>query len=123
MIDFDKLAADLANATPGPWRVEENTTLVWGECDHDDLSTYGMGYPIAFAFAFQTDRTWRKNRISEKNADANASLIAAAPDLARFALLVPELREALKHAALNMPHPDQCIDVALAKLDALLEGK
>ena len=147
MIDFEKLAADLANATRGPWRVEENTTLVWGECDPDDLSTYGMGYPLASAF--QTDRTWRKNRISEKNADANASLIAAAPDLARFALLVTELREALEfygdQEAWNQP-PVKVLDsmfgpayensaskirndrgkiarAALAKLDALLEGK
>lgn len=53
--------------------------------------------------------------------EARLNLYHAAPDLARLALLMPKLREALAHAAVNMPHLDQCIDDALAKLDALLE--
>lgn len=40
---------------------------------------------------------------------ANARLIAAAP----------EMLAALKHAALNMPHPDQMIDDAIAKAEGL----
>ena len=82
----------------------------------------------------------------------NAALIAAAPDLARLALLVPELREALNHCVTLLEatlkehgrqvewgeedpfrmgewfEDDDCENVrvaraALAKLDALLEGK
>jgi hypothetical protein len=34
-------------ATPGPWRVEKDTNLVWGACDPDDQSSNGMGYAIA----------------------------------------------------------------------------
>lgn len=33
--------------TPTPWRIEDNTTLIWGACNPDDLSSYGMGYPVA----------------------------------------------------------------------------
>ncbi|UXO93966.1 hypothetical protein Pan3_44 [Pseudanabaena phage Pan3] len=33
--------------TPEPWRVEEGTTLIWGACNPDDRTTYGMGYDIA----------------------------------------------------------------------------
>lgn len=33
--------------TPTPWRVEAGTTLIWGDCNPDDNSTRGMGYPIA----------------------------------------------------------------------------
>lgn len=32
--------------TPLPWRVEQGTDLIWGACNPDDDSTYGMGYPI-----------------------------------------------------------------------------
>lgn len=33
--------------TARPWRVEDGTTLIWGNCNPDDQSTRGMGYPIA----------------------------------------------------------------------------
>ena len=107
MIDFDKLAADLANATPGPWE--------WRR------KAFGDGWRLSPGILVVEPNGG--NPCGDRVDRSNTELIAAAPDLARLALLVPELREALKHAALNMPHPDQCIDVALAKLDALLEAK
>lgn len=29
-----------------PWRVEQDTDLIWGACNPDDKSSYGMGYAI-----------------------------------------------------------------------------
>lgn len=66
--------------TPGPWRVEEGTTLIWGNCNPDDRTTYGMGYPIAEACA---PRSWQwNNKHSYEEQEANAHLIAAAPTMA-----------------------------------------
>ena len=65
--------------TPGPWRVEEGTTLVWGACNPDDQTTYGMGFPVAEAV---WRRAWSKqDRPDEAEQVANAYLIAAAPRL------------------------------------------
>lgn len=65
--------------TPGPWRVEEGTTLVWGACDPDDRTTYGMGYPVA---DMQKQRSWcGAGQPTIDTQVANARLIAAAPEL------------------------------------------
>jgi hypothetical protein len=58
--------------TPGPWRQEEYTTLVWGECSPHMAS--GMGYPIARGVG----------SIDPDTALANARLIAAAPTMAEY---------------------------------------
>src|SRR5580692_2012807 len=69
----------MSGHTPGPWRVEEGTTLVWGRCDPDDRSTYGMGYPIA---SCEMPRSWSPDhRPDEAEREANARLIAAAPEM------------------------------------------
>jgi hypothetical protein len=70
-----------AKHTPGPWRVEDGTTLVWGACLNDDETTYGMGYPVALAQTLLGSGSpfSREFRIDE--AEANARLIAAAPEL------------------------------------------
>lgn len=67
------------DATPGPWRVEEGTTLVWGACNSDDLSTRGMGYPITEC-RITPSASWAKGPSADEG-EANARLIAAAPDL------------------------------------------
>jgi len=64
--------------TPGPWRIETDTTLIWGNCDSDDMTSYGMGYPVADC---QHPRSWRRDRPTEAEIDGNARLIVAAPDL------------------------------------------
>jgi hypothetical protein len=37
--------------------------------------------------------------------------------------LLKEMADALRHAQGNMPHPDQMVDAALAKYDAMKEGR
>jgi hypothetical protein len=65
--------------TPGPWRVEEGTTLIWGACNPEDKTSYGMGYPVAKC---ETPYSWSKaNKPSVDEQEVNARLIAAAPDL------------------------------------------
>lgn len=49
---------------------------------------------------------------SDGPAEANAHLIAAAPDLLA----------ALKHARANMPHPDMMVDLAIAKAEGRSNG-
>lgn len=68
---FDKM-------TKGPWRVEEGTTLIWGACNRDDNSSYGMGYPVAEA---QMPRRWNGDNPTTEEIDTNARAIASLPDL------------------------------------------
>lgn len=91
----------LANGhTPGPWRVEANTTLVWGACNPDDASNYGMGYPVAEARQLlgHASPIARTNRPDE--AVANARLIAVAPDL-----YVIATHPILEHLIATSDHP------------------
>jgi|UniRef100_A0A6H1ZBM7 hypothetical protein len=69
------------NPTPGPWRVESGTSLVWGACDPHDMTSYGMGYPI-IECRVSPASMWAANKgpnIAEGR--ANARLCAAAPEL------------------------------------------
>lgn len=67
--------------TPGPWRVEGGTTVVWGACNHDDLSDYGMGYPVTDCRITPiSNSSWCQGPEYEEGY-ANAHLIAAAPEL------------------------------------------
>ena len=67
---------EVTGATARPWRVEEGTTLIWGACDPDDLSSYGMGHPVAQACLF---RGWnRRHEPTIDQAMANAALIVEA---------------------------------------------
>ena len=62
--------------TPGPWRVEFGTTLVWGATS--DETAY-MKWPVAKA---ELAQPWQKRgRPTYDEAIANACLIAAAPAL------------------------------------------
>lgn len=65
--------------TPGPWRVEAGTTLIWGNCNPDDRSTRGMGYPIAEA-RINPSGNWSTGPYADEG-EANARLIAAAPEM------------------------------------------
>ena len=67
--------------TPGPWRVESNTTLIWGECNANDSTGFGMGFPIAEARRRLPSWESARFRLDEDIAEANARLIAAAPDM------------------------------------------
>lgn len=88
----------MSDHTPGPWRVEEDTTVIWGKCDPGDRTTWGMGYPIA-----QTRTAVNNPRNIGPEMDealANARLIARAPEmadeLARLRALNAELVEGLR---------------------------
>lgn len=95
--------------TPGPWRVEEGTTLVWGACNPDDRTTYGMGYPVA---SMEQQRRWdRSGEPTTDTQDANARLIAAAPDL----LAACEAYAEAYDAATGTIHVDPAIRAAIAR--------
>lgn len=66
--------------TPGPWRVEAGTTLIWGDCNPDDPTNYGLGYPIAEC-RLTPCASWAKGPRKAEEAEANANLIAAATEL------------------------------------------
>lgn len=72
---LDEWQALAEAATPGTWRVESNTALVWGACDLDDQSSYGMGYPVASA---DLPPTWKKTNPTAEEMFANAAFIATA---------------------------------------------
>ena len=71
----------MSEHTPGPWRVEQDTTLIWGKCDPEDRSTFGMGYPIAEARVRLGHGSPFCRSAKPDEAEANARLIAAAPAL------------------------------------------
>lgn len=60
--------------TPTPWRVEEGTDLIWGACNSDDQSTYGMGYSIVEG----KSGSWNKGRPDMDEREANAAFIIKA---------------------------------------------
>lgn len=76
-----------AQFTPGPWRVEDGTTLVWGACNSADH--YGMGYPVTSAMKYGSE-------FREDEAEANARLIAAAPELYEAAQLAVDYDKLLR---------------------------
>jgi len=60
--------------TPGPWRVETDTTLIWGD------SASKLSIPVAEARGNEAYRRWGRY-MRESEIAANIRLIAAAPDL------------------------------------------
>lgn len=70
--ELKEIEARAASATPGPWRVEEDTTLVWGTCALDDQTSYGMGNPVARI------ETKRFGRFDETESINNSVFISAA---------------------------------------------
>lgn len=102
----------LAKVTPGEWRVEDGTTLVWGDCKSEDRSTRGMGYPIAAA-RVNPSGNWSSGPYADEG-QANSTLIALAPTLAAE---VVRLREAMElvQTVYQVTH---CHAVARQALDA-----
>lgn len=80
-----------SKATPGPWHVEPNTTLIWGESAADYL-----GYPVARAHA----------RLGHGEGRANAAFIA------RSRTLIPALCAALRQALKAIKDLEARLDVA-----------
>lgn len=62
-------------ATPGPWRVEEGTTLVWGRCEiADDGTVEKLGVPILHPR--DISGAWTKHLPLEEH-KANVAFVAA----------------------------------------------
>lgn len=80
-----------AKHTPGPWMAAAKPSSI-------------VGWPVVAPRAMGRSIC---NVTVHDEAQGNARLIAAAPDMLA----------ALKHAAANMPHPDQMIDDAIAKAE------
>lgn len=64
----------MAEHTKTPWRVERGTDLIWGACNPDDMTTYGMGYAIVCGTT--SSYTGGKPSIDER--EANAAFITKA---------------------------------------------
>lgn len=64
----------MADHTPTPWRVEEGTDLIWGACNPDDMSTYGMGYSIVQG----KSGSWGDRKPGMDEREANAAFIVKA---------------------------------------------
>jgi len=67
----------MAEHTPTPWRVEQGTGLVWGNCTiFDDGTPDRLGVPVTDG---QIERAWSKgNGPSYEEMEANAAFIAKA---------------------------------------------
>lgn len=96
--------------TPGPWRLEQDTTVVWGCCNANDQSNYGMGYPVAECRITPAGR-WAKGPWADEGV-ANARLIAVSPALFQLAL---QYRDDLRYP----PAPDS-VERRLAAIEAVI---
>ena len=79
--------------TPTPWRVEKNTTLIWGACNADDTTSWGMGYPIAECRSAPTS-SWAKGPVDTEEAEATAHFICHAVN--SHASLLPTIKELME---------------------------
>jgi hypothetical protein len=115
--------------TPTPWRVEEGTDLIWGACNPDDQSTYGMGYPVVEG----KSASWKPYKPSMEERGANAALIVEAVNShASLKAHIQELEEALRQARDRMLWIKDVrdgktsglpqVDAAISHIDALLSG-
>ena len=68
--------SDQVTHTPTPWRIENGTTLIWGNCNPDDHSTRGMGYPIVEAM-INPSGNWSTGPYADEG-NANAEFIVLA---------------------------------------------
>ncbi len=93
----------LAGATPGPWCVADET-VVWTQINDPVETSYDIGYPVADMRMMQVQ--YGGKRWPEGQPKANATLCAAAPDLAAALLAAwdreAKLREALQDIADGM---------------------
>lgn len=101
-------------ATPLPWRLEQDTDLIWGACNPDDRTTHGMGYPIVEGHPGSSWAVDRKPSMDDR--EQNAAYIVEAcnayPDL--LAALY-QYRDDLRYP----PAPDS-VTRRLAMIDALI---
>lgn len=90
-----EMKADMEAGTDGPWRVEDGTALIWGDCNPQDMTTRGMGRPTAEC---RTTPEFRKTRPDWDEGVANARRIARVPALEAEVLRIVEAVEGLAQA-------------------------
>ena len=106
-----------AKHTPGPWCVEDDTFLVWGACQlGDDGTPDFFGIPVARA---ETSHEWERHYGYQRRpgeTDANARLIAAAPELLEaLCRLMRPATEAIAQTAEEMEADFAFARAAIAK--------
>jgi hypothetical protein len=106
--------------TPTPWRVEDGTTLIWGKCDPDDKTTYGMGYPVA-----RLEHPYSSSRLpTPEEQDANAALIVNAVNNHADLLATLKAVRTLLHDELLYRIDDRAVrseaDAVLGQIDAAI---
>lgn len=98
----DEIKRLIAEATPGPWCVADET-VVWTQINDPVETTYDIGYPVAEAGRWKSrlgGKMW-----PEGQPEANARLIAAAPDLAAQVVRLTEALEFYADPEIYKPHP------------------
>lgn len=75
----EAVTALMDGVTAGPWRVEHETTLIWGHCDKDDSTYRGMGYPVAEC-RISPVSSWAHGPDADAG-ETNARFIAASREL------------------------------------------
>ena len=110
----DTLTRGKISHTPGPWRQETGTNLVWGACNPDDTTSYGMGIPVAEA------RVVLDHTYDWEQACANARLIASAPDLLWLVKANISTLEAQRERCIRWNKSHAEIDAALKESRAAL---
>lgn len=108
----EAIAALLDGVTPGPWRVEHETTLIWGHCDQDDTTDRGMGYPVSEC-RISPVSSWARGPDAGAG-EANARFIAAAREL------VPAL--AAEIARLTADRDALSVELHEARMQAISDG-
>lgn len=90
--------------TPTPWRIEQDTTLIWGDCDPDDTSDRGMGYPIAECRVSPVSSLWAKGPDYDEG-EANAAYIVECVN--SHASLVEEVERLREACSALLAHWDK----------------
>jgi len=104
----------MAEHTKLPWRVEQDTDLIWGACNPDDFTSYGMGYSIVVG----TSASYTRGKPSMDERMANAAFIVKACNaheaLVQFAQFI---RDGYERG--DISHVEYRVQACRAALDVL----
>lgn len=106
----------MTDHTPTPWRVEQDTDLIWGACNPDDKSSYGMGYAIVEG---KSGEKYSRYKPEMDERMANAAFIVKAVN--NHDALVKALRESAADIVGSCKNPeDPYIAEALRRIGDVL---
>lgn len=92
--------------TPGPWRVEKGTTVIWSDNAYDP-GTNSVGCIVARA---AQPFSWKGSRPTASEQDANCRLIATAPDYHQLAYdAIPILEAVLEDREEEIGEEDEIL--------------